>query len=319
MRNNPSRSTVRKGPSRLHILIGVLGCVGVLMAVAVFVGTGFVIYRLLGPSPSPWPPQTEDYVEARKHFKTKLVRMGPAAQRADPFDLPPEAKRIDYKSGGLLLRAFANRMPGAHGRPGVLFLHGGFAMGDDDWDQAEPFRDAGFIVLMPMLRGENHQPGFYSLFYDEVEDALAAAETLAQLPEVDPKRVFVSGHSAGGTLALLAAMTSTRFRACASFSGSPDQIAFVRGQLSLAPFNLTDPREFQMRSPLAFPKSFKCPVRLYYGSQESFFRGSSQRLAISASDAGLDVKAVSVSGDHMSHVPESMEQAIEFFKQIAPD
>ena len=46
------------------------------------------------------------------------------------------------------------------------------------------------------LRGENGQPGAFSMFYDEVEDVLAAAEYLAKLPDVDPARVFVSGHSA---------------------------------------------------------------------------------------------------------------------------
>jgi dipeptidyl aminopeptidase/acylaminoacyl peptidase len=210
-------------------------------------------------------------------------------------------------------------MPDERGKAGVLFLHGGFAFGEDDWDQAEPLRDAGFVVLTPILRAENGQRGYFSLFYDEVEDALAASEALAKLPEVDPQRLFVCGHSAGGTLALLAAMSSTRFRAAAAFSGSPDQRTFVRDQPFLAPFDINDPREYQMRSPLAFPQSFKCPVRLYYGSQEWFFRGSSQRLAILAKAAGRDVEAVSVPGDHMTHVPGSMRQAIAFFKQTMRD
>ena len=40
---------------------------------------------------------------------------------------------------------------------------------------AQPYRDAGYIVMIPILRGENGQPGFYTMFYDEVDDVLGAA------------------------------------------------------------------------------------------------------------------------------------------------
>ena len=168
--------------------------------------------------------------------------------------------------------------------------------------------------MAPILRGENGQPGVFSLFYDEVDDVLAAAEALAGLPDVDPSRLYVAGHSVGGTLALLAAMSSNRFRAAASFSGSPDQVSFVRFQEELVPFDDNDPREFQMRSPLAFPQSFKCPVRLYYGNQEILFRRVSQEMARQAKSFGLDVEAISVPGDHMTAVPEEIRQCIGFFK-----
>ena len=161
-----------------------------------------------------------------------------------------------------------------------MFLHGGFAFGEDDWEQAEPFRDAGFVVMIPTLRGENGLPGAYSMFYNEVDDVLAAADVLAQRPDVDPDRIFVAGHSVGGTLVLLASMTRPRFRAAASFSGSPDQVAWARGQPQVVPFNPNDNREYQMRSPLAFPASFKCPVRIYYGSQEILFSRSSRPIIL---------------------------------------
>jgi dipeptidyl aminopeptidase/acylaminoacyl peptidase len=198
----------------------------------------------------------------------------------------------------------------------VLFLHGGFALGADDWEQARPYRDAGFVVLMLALRGENNQPGSYSMFYDEVDDVLAGADYLAALPYVDPNHLFVAGHSVGGTLTLLAAMTSSRFAAAASFSGSPDQIAFCRGMpLEIVPFDTKDNLEFVMRSPIAFANGFLCPVRLYYGDQESLFAGPSQETAKRAKASKLDVEALSVPGDHHSSVPAAMKKSIEFFKQ----
>jgi dipeptidyl aminopeptidase/acylaminoacyl peptidase len=228
----------------------------------------------------------------------------------------PGADEVVYQSGNLRLKAWVSSAADDvnEKRPAVLFLHGGFAFGEDDWEQAQPFRDAGFVVMIPTLRGENGLPGAYSMFYNEVDDVLAAADVLAERPDVDPDRIFVAGHSVGGTLTLLASMTRARFRAAASFSGSPDQVVWARGQPQVVPFNPNDNREYQMRSPLAFPASFKCPVRIYYGSQEILFSRSSQKLAEQAKKHNLDVEAVSVPGDHMSSVDAAMQQAIAFFR-----
>jgi dipeptidyl aminopeptidase/acylaminoacyl peptidase len=302
----------RKNRRVLTIVLGLVGGCGVVAALACG-GIAFLVYRLA--SPTSFPAQTEDYADARKHFQTRLLRTTASPQRAGPVVLLPGVEEIEYRSGNLKLKAWVNKPLDLKPRPAVLFLHGGFAFGDDDWEQAKPFRDAGYVVMTPILRGENGQPGIFTLFYDEVEDVLGAAETLSRMPAVDPKRLYLAGHSAGGTLALLAAMTSTRFRSAAAFSGAPDNVAFVRGQEGLAPFNQSDPGEFRMRSPLAFPQSFKCPTRLYFGDQEFFFQASSQQTAQQAKAAGLDVEAVSVPGDHFSAVPVEIRQAIAFFKQ----
>jgi dipeptidyl aminopeptidase/acylaminoacyl peptidase len=278
-------------------------------------GVGLVWYLL---QPHAFPEQTQDYADARKSFRTSLLRRGPSPQDAgeDREEPPPGVREVPFRSGGLMLRAWVNEAPAGAARPGVLFLHGGFAFGEDDWDQCQPFRDAGFVTLVPTLRGENGLPGDYTMFYDEVDDVLAAAEVLARTSGVDPNRIFVAGHSVGGTLTLLAALTSRRFKAAASFSGSPDQVAWARFQEELVPFNPEDPREFEMRSPLAFYRSFKCPTRLFYGTGEPLFSSASEKLAAKASAVGLDVKAVAVPGDHMSSVLPAMRQAVAFFRHV---
>jgi dienelactone hydrolase len=261
-------------------------------------------------------PQAEDYSQARSAFHTRLVRQGPAPQRGAGLAAPPGAVAKGYTSGGLQLTAWASPAPpDGQKHPAVLFLHGGFALGADDWDQTRPYRDAGFVVLEPALRGENGQPGSYSMFFDETDDALAAAGVLAELPYVDANRLYVAGHSAGGTISLLAALTSNRFKAAASFSGSPDQVAWAQGQSELVPFDPGDFREFRIRSPIAYAGSFKCPVRLYHGSSEWFFSGPCKHTAKLAKAKGLDVEAVSVPGDHFSSVPAAMKKSIEFFRE----
>jgi dipeptidyl aminopeptidase/acylaminoacyl peptidase len=268
-----------------------------------------------GPSPG-LELQHEDYAKARSSFKTKLVRSGPAPQKGEPLHAPPGAQQVTVRSGDLRLTAWVGPVPAGDGKkPAVLFLHGGFALGQDDWEQARPYRDAGFVVMELALRGENGQPGAYAMFYDEVDDVLAAADYLAAQPYVDTGHLYVAGHSVGGTLTLLAALASPRFQAAASFSGSPDQIAFARGQSELVPFDPKDVVEFRMRSPIAYATGFRCPVRIYYGSQESLFAGPSQETAKLAKGANLDVEAVSVPGDHFSSVPAAMQKSIEFFKQ----
>ena len=307
-RGRPRRSSNAK----TFLLIGLGGCgmLGLLCAG----GIGTTIWWVT--SATSYPEQTEDYAQARQHFQTKLIRQGPSPQRWQNERPPAGVQELPYQSGNLRLQAWVSGPPpDGRRRPAVLFLHGGFAFGADDWEQTLPFRNAGFVVMTPKLRGENGLPGSYSMFYNEVDDVLAAAETLAKLPYVDNNRIYVAGHSVGGTLSLLASMTSKRFRAAASFSGSPDQVAWARGQTELVPFDRNDKEEFRMRSPLAFPRSFKCPARLYYGSQEFLFASSSQKTAKLAKAAGGDVEALSVPGDHFTSVEPAMRQCLVFFQQ----
>ena len=263
--------------------------------------------------------QTGEFTAARAAFHTKLVRVGPAPAKATAPSPPTDVTVVEFRSGELPLRAWLQR-PDADDSvrsPAVVFLHGGFAFGLEDWQMTLPMREAGYVVLAPMLRGENGQAGSYSLFYDEVDDVLAAGRFLAAQPFVDAHHVYVAGHSVGGTLALLAAMASKEFRAAASFSGSPDQVIYCRLGIppEQIPFDASDPRELQLRSPLAYAQSFKCPVRMFFGSEEPHFRLSTERTAELARAAHLDVAAVQVEGDHFSALPAAMEQCLVFFEE----
>src|SRR5262245_22029643 len=261
--------------------------------------------------------QEGDYADARKGFQTKLTERGPAPQNGERLSAPPGAKQVKFTSDDLQLTAWVSLAAFEGGkRPAVLFLHGGFGLGQEDWDMAKPYESAHFVVMMPAVRGENNQSGYYTMFYDEVDDVVAAGEYLAKLPGVDPDKVYIAGHSAGGTLTLLGALTSKRFRAATSFSGSPDQKAFLWGQTELAPFNYNDIPEIRMRSPVAWATSFKCPVRLYYGTDEEWSFGSySKETAKRAKTKGLDVEAESVPGNHFTHVQTAIRRSVVFFQQ----
>jgi dienelactone hydrolase len=264
--------------------------------------------------------QDEDYSKVRSQFRTKLTRKGASPQPWSAAKPPAGVSEIEYVSGELRLKAWVNRPAVADPkRPAVLFLHGGFAFdAPDDWDVSQSYRDAGFIVLTPMLRAENGQAGAFSFYYDEVDDVLAAAEYLRKQPYVDADRLYLAGPSAGGTLALLAAMTSKHFRAAAAFSAMPDQVLFCKHAKRASrdvPVDITNLKELQVRSPLAYAASLKCPTRIFYGSKEPHLFAASQLTAKTAKGKELDVEAVQVEGDHSTSVPPGIKQSIEFFRK----
>jgi dipeptidyl aminopeptidase/acylaminoacyl peptidase len=260
---------------------------------------------------------TEDYPTARQRFQTRLLGQGPASTAGSMPKAPLDAIELFYRSGSLTLKAFASPIGKDRTRkPAVLFLHGGFEFGEGHWAMTRPFRDAGYVVMVPTLRGENGQPGSFSLFYAEVEDVLAAADALAARPDVDPRQIFLAGHSVGGTLTMLGALASARFKAAASFSGSPDQLEFIRGRPDRVPFDPSKIEEFRLRSPVVFATHFRCPVRLYFGEEEIWLQPSTQRTAILARKAGLNVEAIEVEGGHETANPEVIRQCIEFFRSL---
>lgn len=259
------------------------------------------------------------YVEARAAFATRLKREGPAPQPYEPVAPPKGVTEVVYRSGALELKAWLGGVsPDGKKRPAVLFLHGGFAFGVEDWEMTAPFRDAGFVVMVPLVRGENGMPGNFTMFLAEVDDVLAAAESLAAHPAVLSDRIYLAGHSAGGTLTALAAMASGRFRAATAYSASPDQRVWRQAGPAAVPFDLNDGQEYALRSPAAFPTSFQCPIRLFYGSQEQPFGHLTERLAEQAKAAGLDVRAIALPGDHFSYLPAAMRQSIAFFDEHRP-
>lgn len=269
------------------------------------------------PIPEVPPLERQDYAVARKHFETKLIRFGPSPEQAAPLGEPPGARKVLYPSGrdgALKLIAWVSQYePSTELKPAVLFLHGGNATGDGHWELVMPYAKAGFVAMLPSFRGENGQAGNYSGFYDETSDALAAAEFLENLPGIDKNRIYLAGHSNGGTLSLLSAMTR-KFKAATPISAGVSAWRYFGRFRKETPFDVTNERELIMRSSVCFGTSLKCPTLLLRGSEERPFDANDQLLIDRARSVGVSIDHRLLPGTHNGVVPGAVEESIRFFR-----
>jgi dienelactone hydrolase len=241
--------------------------------------------------------------EARRRHATQLLVRGPSPQPHRPLGAGSIAsrtavERVEYVSAGRSLAALFVPPRASTPSPALLYLHGGWALDDDHVRECQPFIEAGFAVLAPSYRGENGNPGEHEMLWGELDDALAALAYLRSRPEIDPDRVFVFGHSAGGMLAALMAFEpELDARLTGSIDGiyGPEIFDYQR-----PPF-VDTPRERELR--LAFPhiESLEQPHVALVGRDDPAL-ASTQAAAERAARAGVPFAAVVVPGDHRRSV-----------------
>lgn len=285
----------------------IAGCCGVV---------GLVYWTVTQPQKLPYA-EGDDLASARQNFQTKLIQVGPAPQEYENETPPTGVKQVEYTSDQLQLKAWILDDPGdGKKRPAVVYLHGGWAFGGMDWDDAKPFVDDGFVLMMPMLRAENGNPGYFENQYGEVDDAVAAGEYVASLPYVDANNIFVAGHSAGGVLTTLVAMVPSNYKAAAALSGSVDYESFVdSGWGASMPYNRFNGEERRLRNPMAFVGSLRLPIYLFAEQSNPHMRLVNQRFATRAKELGKSCEFSSVHGDHMSMVAPAVQQTIPLFRK----
>jgi dienelactone hydrolase len=258
-----------------------------------------------------------DLLTVRKQCNPRLYDAPPRVP--DPPARPPAASGLElvrYRSPAGLLKAYLTADPkDGRRRPGVLWAHGGFGgIGSNFWERPDPrndqtaaaFRDAGFVCMFPSWRGENDNPGRLELFYGEVDDLLAARDALARQTYVDPDRIYIAGHSTGGTLTLLAAVSTDKFRAAFSFGGCANLTPVVEDGRGYGntPFDHRVPWEAGLRSAVHFVKAIKRPTFYFEGCRDGYENGycpDADRMAEKAKAAGVPFRAFALPwGDHFT-------------------
>ncbi|GAA2451569.1 alpha/beta hydrolase family protein [Streptomyces mauvecolor] len=173
-----------------------------------------------------------------------------AAEEASAFSHPPVAPDTTAAYGthpDQVIDFYAPRGGGHTGAPLVVLLHGGAWRAPYDRMHITPFADflarRGFAVanveyrrgsLLPQQGGAGPVAGRWPDTFDDVAAALDALPSLVRdaVPQADPRRTVLAGHSAGGHLALWAAARHVLP------AGSPWRTpgpAALRGVVALAP------------------------------------------------------------------------------------
>lgn len=236
-----------------------------------------------GPQGASRPKRT--LAEARTGFTTHLVRQ---ESEKEPVEAPPAGmyRVVSYPSPAGKMAAYLSEPPGSGGKsPAIIWIVGGFSnsIGATSWEEASPdndqsaraFHQAGIITMYPSFRGGNENPGFKEGFYGEVDDVLAAADFLAKQEFVDPQRIYLGGHSTGGTLALLAAEMGRPFRAVFSFGPTDDVTEYGKEVL---PFDMSRRREGDLRAPRYWLHGIRSPVFVFEGTDPPSNVGSLEAL-----------------------------------------
>lgn len=233
---------------------------------------------------------------------------------------PPAYKAwslVKYPSSVGELGAYLSRGP-TDGRkhPCVVWAHGGFGSIDPEDlnphgaanDQSpDAFRAAGFVVLYPSWRGENNNPGKFELFYGETDDLIAAVEYARHLPDVDPDRIYLMGHSSGGALVLEAVEMGVNVRAAFSFGGTTSiggELKERNGayyQYKHVPFDWHNEQEVRLRSPVNFVESIQVPTLYVEGERVTVNVRGAQEMAKRAAAAHVPLTVAIMNGaNHFS-------------------
>ncbi|MER5178849.1 alpha/beta hydrolase [Streptomyces sp. NPDC002896] len=172
-----------------------------------------------------------------------------AAEEESAFShpaVPPDATVTYGDHPDQVIDLYAPR-DGAPSAPLVVVLHGGAWRAPYDRGHITPFADflarRGFAVanveyrrgsLIPAQGGEGPVAGRWPETFDDVAAALDALPALVRevLPQADARRTVVTGHSAGGHLALWAAARHLLPEDAPWRTARP---ALLRGVVALAP------------------------------------------------------------------------------------
>ena len=147
------------------------------------------------------------------------LRIAPAATTSwtpPPYAAPNRfhEHEVTVGSGPLAVSGTLSLPRGRGPRPGVVLLSGGGAFDRDETSgQNKPLKDLawglasrGVVVLRfdkvtSVHPSEVAHASYFTMAEEYVPHAVAAVRLLQQQPSVDPRRVFVLGHSMGGRVA----------------------------------------------------------------------------------------------------------------------
>lgn len=284
---------MRRGAAIAVMLLYLGGCGGQEELASLKAGPNTIARAVADDSSTAPTTSTTPLVQARRGFTTRLA--GRPTER-EPVPVPPPAvfRLVHFDSAVGKLAAYLTPDPGdGRKRPAIVWITGGDcnSVGDvwspkpREHDQsAAAYRKAGIVMMFPSLRGGNDNPGRHEAFLGEVDDVLAAVEFLGRQDSVDPSRIYLGGHSTGGTLVMLVAASTDRLRAVFSFGPADDVGGYPSAYI---PFDTSNPKEIEIRSPGRWLDSVRCPLFVLEGTGSPGNIGSLRKMAAASTNARI--------------------------------
>ena len=128
-----------------------------------------------------------------------------------------------YRPTAALKVGTKKRFPCVFIAPAGTDVTGGAALRDDERATHIPYVRAGMIVVAYEINGLSGDKAVAARDFWQANFGLdnanaAISWTLANVPHVDPSRLFAVGHSSAGALAIQVAQHDARIRACAAYA-----------------------------------------------------------------------------------------------------
>jgi hypothetical protein len=127
------------------------------------------------------------------------------------IETTPEFFNLDYQEVSLPVKTKSGGVERMHGwwipasRPNaqvLLYLHGNGINIGANVAHANRFHRLGFSVLLPDYRGYARSEGSFPTEASVYQDAAVAWDYLVQERKIQPKQIFLYGHSLGGAVAI---------------------------------------------------------------------------------------------------------------------
>ena len=236
-----------------------------------------------------------------------------------------------YSVHGPEVSAYVCRSRNRKGPLPVVILNRGGYMEKEPLPFLLPAMDrlanAGFLVIAPMLRGSDGQPGKDEMGGAEFADLAAAVNNVNAFGEADSKNIFMSGESRGGIMTYLSLRAGLPIRAAAVWGAITDMgeyLSHADPERKLAHAVWADFDEhrnsiLQTRSALTFVDDLKAPLLIMHGGADRTVSPlHSLRLAMALQRRGREYELHIFAGDN--HVLKANQQrrdryVIEWFRK----
>jgi hypothetical protein len=254
------------------------------------------------------------YLTEKKDFKTKLVKKSRAPQEPPNLVTTKNVLKIEYTSNNRKLKGLVMKknIDLKKRKPILVFLHGGFALGEQDLLDCEVFTKQGYIVFAPSYRGENGNGGFFELFFGEVEDAKASIKWIAKQPYADSTKIYVFGHSIGGGISSLLSLEKDVPIAKSGGSGGLYEQDFY-GWEDIIPYDTKNPAEGKMRVLVENINSMQINHYAFVGTKDEALYNRKSEFDTKSKNSKL--KIFYIEGDHFTSLEPSMKKFIELINE----